>query len=498
MTQATRLPLLLTVLLPLVQAARISNLRVTVANIRVDASPLCRLRGGQGGMITVRMRTADGIKRATVPADSTLMALQKAVAKEHKMPVARQKISKDKRRFGEEDADKSLSDLGIEHGAMLQLDLEPAAGDQKAAAAPPPPTSASGGGRRKRRGQTMADFEAERSEFEVVLETPGPATTQYLSVEPDAGKAFADFVLDNEFEERRIALLFGRWVDEEASGGKRGVLVDVLYEPPQECSEDTMAIEGTKEARSEVERATQLAKDLGLSLVGFAYAHPPRHHTLEAAELVHIVEQQSSAAKADPLAKELFVGVRFRAVYEGEPIDGDVTAEAYQPTTQAAELVGKSVLIDGPPTEEGELGQLALTPSSKLEFKIGPELVKTADGSYFVSRVHDMAKPYVPPDFGSFRHSFPIANRGQAPLRKFHLRTYMERQREAGLPFSTSIVDFQMLLHVSALLPSEMLTKLCSALVALPTAPRGKVRDAAQASIDDAERWLCKYAGVES
>ena len=124
--------------------------------------------------------------------------------------------------------------------------------------------------------------------------------------------------------------------------------------------------------------------------------------------------------------------VRFRAVYEGEPIDGDVTAEAYQPTTQAAELVGKSVLIDGPPTEEGELGQLALTPSSKLEFKIGPELVKTADGSYFVSRVHDMAKPYVPPDFGSFRHSFPIANRGQAPLRKFHLRTYMERQREAG------------------------------------------------------------------
>ena len=69
------------------------------------------------------------------------------------MPVARQKISKDEA-FGEEDADKSLSDLGIEHGAMLQLDLEPAAGHQKAAAAPPPPTSASGGGRRKRRGRT--------------------------------------------------------------------------------------------------------------------------------------------------------------------------------------------------------------------------------------------------------------------------------------------------------------------------------------------------------
>ena len=48
----------------------------------------------------------------------------------------------------------------------------------------------------------MADFEAERSEFEVVLEMPKASATQYLSVEPEAGKAFADFVLDNEFEER--------------------------------------------------------------------------------------------------------------------------------------------------------------------------------------------------------------------------------------------------------------------------------------------------------
>ena len=179
-------------------------------------------------------------------------------------------------------------------------------------------------------------------------------------------------------------------------------------------------------------------------------------------------------------------------------VSAAVTAEAYKPTEQAAELVAKGALIDGPPDDEGQLGQAALTPSSKLEFKIGPELVQSADLSYFVSRVHDMAKPYAAPAFGTFRHTFPVANRGQASLRKFHLRTFLERQREAGVPFGTFIVDFQMLLYVSALLPSDVFTDLCAGLVALPSAARGKARDAAQAKLDEAERWLCKYASVEA
>ena len=59
---------------------------------------------------------------------------------------------------------------------------------------------------------------------------------------------------------------------------------------------------------------------------------------MEATELSEIVAQRQTAAKLlnDTKKTELFVGVRFRAVYEGEPIDGDVTAEAYQPTEQAA------------------------------------------------------------------------------------------------------------------------------------------------------------------
>ena len=41
-----------------------------------------------------------------------------------------------------------------------------------------------------------------------------------------------------------------------------------------------------------------------------------------------------------------FVSVRFRPVYEDEDIDGDVTAEVYQPTEQCIELVRKQALVD--------------------------------------------------------------------------------------------------------------------------------------------------------
>ena len=79
MTQATRLPLLLTVLLPLVQAARVSNLRVPVANIRVDASPLCRLRAARGNdhRPHANSRWHKELQFQLI----LLMALQKAVAK---------------------------------------------------------------------------------------------------------------------------------------------------------------------------------------------------------------------------------------------------------------------------------------------------------------------------------------------------------------------------------------------------------------------------------
>ena len=45
------------------------------------------------------------------------------------------------------------------------------------------------------------------------------------------------------------------------------------------------------------------------------------------------------------LAAKQFVTMRVRAVYDHEDLDGDVTAEVYQPTPQGADLLQKGSLL---------------------------------------------------------------------------------------------------------------------------------------------------------
>lgn len=500
----TRVLVLLGVLLGQLGGVGARRLPHAIKVVQPGSAPLMALRGGAdaSGDITIRIRTKDGMKRATIAPEATLHDLQRLLLRDFKYPVERQRIARSpggaSALDAAADAGTSLSALGIKHGSMLHLELAPQAGSSSSTAppaapatAPSPPAAPRG---RRRRGTTMADFEDERKAFEVVLETPGAATCQFVAVEPGAGTAFADFVLDNEFEECRVALLFGRFVEPPVGGGKRGVYVDVVYEPPQECSAEAIVLDESDDAAAEVSRAHALAASLGMRLVGIAYAHPPRHHTLEASEVALIVAQRAVALEADAAAKGLFVGMRFRPVYEGEPIDGDVTAEAYQPTEQAAELASKGVLVGCDPAGE-HAGHASLAPSSGLSFKLGPKTEDVADLSYFVARVHDLSQPYVAPACGALRRAFPVANRGGAPLRKFHLRGFLDKQREAGLPFATSALDFQLLLHVSSLLPPDVFRALCEALPVVSGSSSKKARDAAANAIAEAEAWLVKYAG---
>lgn len=171
-----------------------------------------------------------------------------------------------------------------------------------------------------------------------------------------------------------------------------------------------------------------------------------------------------------------------------------VTAEAYQPTTQACELVGKNALVDA---KAG--GEAALAAESGLTiFKVNFKDEKSADMSYFVSRVHDLAKPYEAPPCGEFRHVWPYANRGAAAPRKFHLKGFLERQRQAAVPFATVARDFQLLMYVAPLLPPKLLASLCKSLplVAKGSTASKRARDDAATAIGEVESWLCDYAGV--
>ena len=53
----------------------------------------------------------------------------------------------------------------------------------------------------------------------------------------------------------------------------------------------------------------------------------------------------ADALLCSQLDAKQFVTMRVRAVYDHEDLDGDVTAEVYQPTPQGAELLQKGSLL---------------------------------------------------------------------------------------------------------------------------------------------------------
>lgn len=186
--------------------------------------------------------------------------------------------------------------------------------------------------------------------------------------------------------------------------------------------------EAGPDREAEAARVEALAAALGLSWVGVAYAHPPRAMcAVQVRELAFSCLARGAAVIRDAEAAARFVSVRFRPVCEGEDIDGDVTAEAYQPTTQCAELVASRMLDDDP----SEPGRARVAAGQDQIFKHGADRLVLADLSYFVSRVHDLAAPHI----STLRTSFPIATRG-ANVRALHLRRFLSEQIKCSRSFS--------------------------------------------------------------
>ncbi|KAL1500655.1 hypothetical protein AB1Y20_013303 [Prymnesium parvum] len=438
---------------------------------------LLGLRGGEAPSI-VRLRTREGIKRLVLRSGelATVSELQAAVQRECKLPPAAQRLSHASGEPAEvdlTDGTRALSQLGIRHGTVLQL--------VEQAAAPPPPTAAGTRGARsvRRRGESMQEYLDKQAAREVLLKPPPDAPCAFCAIDARASKKFADFLLDDEFERMRFAILYGRYAADEA--GRRGVQVDVMYEPPQKATSRAVELLTGAEAEAELARARTLAAALGLHEVGWAYAHPPRENAFNTYELAKMCTFRESAAAANPEASQLYVCVRFRPVYEGEEIDGDVTAEVYQPTEQCADLLRRGALQDSTKVA----GEGVLKPELDLTFKLGIDLKESIDLAVFVSRVHNVARRYVSP----LRTTFPYANRGIS-VRKLHLRKFVEKQRQADVPFLQFAADWQFLLHCSSILTAEDSEALCGAI-----ASGGKSKKA-QAALDNAERAICEYCNL--
>ena len=140
------------------------------------------------------------------------------------------------------------------------------------------------------------------------------------------------------------------------------------------------------------------------------------------------------------------------------------------------------------------LPQVSLSPKEGKAFRVeGRSGVPSLDTAYFAVRIFDSGRPHAAP----LRRSFPQAGRG-ADVRKLHLRSFLARQAEGGVPFRDTAADFDLLLYAAPLLPPELLAAVCDAI-----APRLRGRalsprqeEAAASAFREAERLLYEHAGL--
>ena len=138
---------------------------------------------------------------------------------------------------------------------------------------------------RKARAGTLTrswgQVEEEIKDADVVMASAPKSRCTWVAIDEEASRSFAEYNLQEEFEESRVAHLYGRRTDV-------GIHVDVLYEPPQEaveggllpeeCIRGAAAAESTVSAAAEAARVRRLAVALGLERHVFSHTPPDGTH----------------------------------------------------------------------------------------------------------------------------------------------------------------------------------------------------------------------------
>lgn len=453
--------------------------------------------------ITLRLRTKDGTERVTVDPQVALPALLDLVAEQ--LRLDRQEISITRDGPGRDHLPRAGA-LGVQHGDMLFLHYH-AERDAVARYEEKDPFKrlATDGELRKQgvKEWTLTSFLDYRSQREYKLVNLPDPHCLYVSVDPGASNSFLANMQSVDFACQRAGLLYGRFTSDG------GVQVDAIYEPLQDCTDSAIALKEDPLAT----RAHALAGHLGLQLVGWIFAHPPRAYAFTINEVILAAQLQQRALDAaqqaaapgaaaaekgageapEVLPAQRFVTLKARLVMEGEAIEGVATVEAYQMSEQCLALVRADAF-----KQSGTDPRCAKTAKSDCFFLIEQKESRKATAEHFVSRVHDLSRPYSSP----LRTGFPGAQRAAAPPRarsaarappgsspahasahavrpparavenrptlpqtQQSLREYLLRRR--GEPFALVLADLHLLTFVSNVLDMETdMPVLCQAVAA--------------------------------
>ncbi|KAK1662365.1 hypothetical protein QYE76_050524 [Lolium multiflorum] len=375
----------------------------------------------------LRIRSRDGTDRITVPSAATVADLQRLIAATATVPVPQQRLSLDPALLlpaGQAqplDPAAPLASLPLANGSFVYLSYPP---DARSAQPPPPKALAPAGSFGKK--MTMDDLIARQIR---VTRQEAPLCSA-ASFDRDSANAFQLYVAESlAFAVKRAGFLYGR-VDPDT----KEVLVDFIYEPPQDGTEDVLHLmrDATEEARVDA-----IADGLGMRRVGLVFtqavgrkASDTGEYTMSSREVVQAAQLQAEGGIPEWVTAVVKLEV-------GDDGSGDVHFEAFQMSEVCVKLFKDGVLeTDIADSDDPRLSKM------RKEVIAGGKDTMEVDNDFFLVPVK------ISDHQGPLSTGFPIENRGLPLATK--LRAHLDRAKH--LPFVKRISDFHLLLQATAML----------------------------------------------
>lgn len=295
------------------------------------------------------------------------------------------------------------------------------------------------------------NFKIQRQDKSFVVQGGGT-----VSLETTAANDFQSYLRRFQFQRQQFGYLYGKFVpisddtDKKDDEVKCNVIVEAIYEPPQEA--DPSAPGGFSMLEDErEEQVDKLASLMGLEKVGWIYGHPPREKgfVMSSAEVIMAAELQLEQAQG--VQPSPFVTIK---VTVGD--DANVSFEAFQVSRQCMEMVAEEALQVGP---NPGFCYVKDTFTAIQEGKPS----KTVENNFFLTVV-----PIEQHNSDLLVQQFPKANRDhddRTPS-KDELKRQLSKSGSAGWSFIDLLSDFHLLLYLTQFLDMETdMPKICESIV---------------------------------
>lgn len=287
---------------------------------------------------------------------------------------------------------------------------------------------------------TLNDFIALDEQFVYKITNTKDSICTKATLDQDCVNSFISHMQAYDFKRTRVGYLYGRF------GEDNTVVVECMYEPPQENTEIAFVILDDPLE----DRVASIASLLGLKKVGMIFAHPPREkgYQFSGYEILAAAEMQLECAQG--VEDTPFVTVKCTLDEEGKP-----ESAAYQVSKQCMEMVAEGVISAGE-----NLG--CVNVNETFTAIVEGKETREVDNNFFLMNV-----PIVGQKSDVYVSNFPKMNREPMEMQtREDLKTELMKVGKSGWTFKQVLSDFQLLIFLCEFMDiSSDMVVICNAIV---------------------------------